>query len=127
MPTDHQRDPDRVVGARFALENGAGASADLAVAEYGEGDGRVGRRERGAEDAGGSPGETEQPVRRHCHQPGGRERAHEAERDDLERRGAEAAPPDVQAAVEQDHDQRNDADPFNLTDRDVCGERREQI
>ena len=42
-------------------------------------------------------------------------------------RRAEAPPADVHAAVEEDDDQRDDADPLDLLDRQRVGERREEV
>jgi len=124
---DHQRDPDRVVGARLALENRARATADLPVAEHRKHDRRIGRGERGPEDAGERPREAKQRVRRQRHQRRGRERAEHAERGDLDRRGTEAPPTDLHPAVEEDGDQGDGADPLDLADRDVIRERREEV
>ncbi len=56
---DHQRDPGRVVRARLALEDRAGAAADLPAGEDGERDRGIGRRERGAEQSARDPAEVE--------------------------------------------------------------------
>ena len=112
---DHQRDPDRVVRARLALEDRPDAAADLAPAEHREHHRRVGRRERGAEDARGRPAEVEQrSARRRAISAGRRERAERRRATTIgtaER--AEPAPADVHPAVEEDHDQRDDADPLD--------------
>ena len=59
---EHQRDPDRVVRSRLALEDRVRAALDLAVAEHREHDGGIGRRDRGADQAGGHPLDPERPV-----------------------------------------------------------------
>ena len=55
----HERDADRVVRARLALEDGAGPAGDLAAAEHGEDDRRIGRRDGRGEQGGGVPGQAE--------------------------------------------------------------------
>ena len=52
-------------------------------------------------------------------QTGGRERSEDAEREDGNRGGAEPAQADPRAAVEEDHDEGDDADPLDGADRDV--------
>ena len=79
---DHQRDPDRVVRARLALEDRPRAAADLAVAEHREHHRRVGRRDGGAEQAGGGPVEPDHVVRDERRARRGRERADDAEQAD---------------------------------------------
>ena len=51
--SEHERDPDRVVRARLAFEDRAGATGDLALSEHGEHHRGVGGRDRRAEEAGG--------------------------------------------------------------------------
>jgi hypothetical protein len=73
-------------------------------------------------------------MRRHGDDSGGRERPEDAEAEDRDGCDAKATPPDQRAAVEENHDQRDDADPLHLLDRealrklgeDVGGDRREQ-
>ena len=66
----------------------------------------------------GRPAEAEQRVRGERDQPGGREGAERRRATAIgTRRAAEAAPADVHPAVEQDHDQRDDADPLDRPDR----------
>ena len=50
---------------------------------------------------------------------GGRERSGGAEQDDRRGRCPEPPQADVHAAVEEDHDQRDDGDPLDRADRDV--------
>ena len=59
---DQERDPDRVVHARLALEDRPRVAADLLVTEDREHDGRVGRGERRAEHSGQGPAEVEQEM-----------------------------------------------------------------
>ena len=116
---DHQRDPDRVVRARLALEDRAGAAADLAVAEHREHDRRdrsARARRRGcrrsssrSRAARARPAAMTAPASRTC-----RATPSDGDRHD---RAAEAPPADVHAAVEEDHDQRDDADPLDRQDR----------
>ena len=124
---DHERDADGIVRAGLALEHRAAAAADLAVAEDTEDDGRVRRSDGGAEQAGGRPREIQEDVAGEGHEPGCRERAEHAERQDRDGCCPEAAPADVQPAVEQDHDQRDDRDPLDLHEGERLAEGREQI
>src|SRR5919108_839389 len=103
--------------APLAFQDRAGPSAYLAVAEDREHHGRVGRGERGAEDARARPAEVEQIVGSDRDQSSGREGPEDAERGDRCRRGPEAAPADVHASVEEDHDERDDPDPLHVADR----------
>jgi hypothetical protein len=57
-------------------------------------------------------------VRGDCDQPGRGERPEHAEREDRHRGNAEAPPADVQTAVEEDDDERHDADALDRDDRD---------
>ena len=82
---DHQRDPDRVVRARLALEDRPRAAADLAVAEDGEHDGRIGGGDRRAEDPRRRPPEVEEVVGRDRDDGGRGEGADDAERGDRPR------------------------------------------
>ena len=91
-------------------EDRAGAAADLAAAEHGEHDRRVGGRERGAEQAARDParGRAGSARRRRSARRSRTCRARRA-RGSARPRTAEAPPADVHAAVEEDHDQRDDA------------------
>ena len=124
---DHQRDPGRVVRARLALQDRAGAPADLAAAEHRERDRGIGGGERCAEQAARDPAEVEEVVRRDRDQTGGREGAEHAEREDRDDRAAEAPPADVHAAVEEDHDQGDHGEPLDGHERDRIPEPREQV
>ena len=114
---DHERDADGVVHPGLALEDRPGAAADLARAEDRERHRRVGRRDRGADEPGEDPVEPEDVVRGDGDEPGGRERADDAESQDRRRRPPEAAEADVQAAVEEDDDERDDGEPLDVQDR----------
>ncbi len=59
---DHQRDPDRVVEPRFALQDRPGAALDLLAGEHREGHGGVGRSQRRADQESDRPVEAEQVV-----------------------------------------------------------------
>ncbi len=120
---DHERDPDRVVRPGLALEDRPRAAANLPTAEHGERHGRIGRSDRGADQPGGDPREPEEVVRGERHEPGGEEGSDDAERENRDRRAAEAPEPDVQAAVEEDHDQRDDADALDGLDRERVAHR----
>ena len=115
---DHERDADRVVRAGLGLEDRAGAPTDLAPPEHGEHDGGVGGRERGAEQS-----------RDNVHEKPSSQCAASVSRpavakvpitpsESTGRRGSEAAQADPRAAVEEDHDERGDADPLDGRDRD---------
>ena len=102
-------------------------AADLAAAEHGEHHGGVGRSERGADDPGGHPFEAEPPVRDAgdgaavANVPG-------TPSDDdrtLPRRGTGAGR--CHAAVEEDHDERDDADPRHVLDRDRVFDSRRDV
>ena len=75
----------------FALQEHAAATADLAAAEHREHHGRVGRRQRGAEQERGTPAEGEQHVRGDRHRRGGDQRARDA--DPGRRHGSGPEPP----------------------------------
>ena len=101
---------------------------DLAAAEHREHDRRIGRRERGAEQAARRPGEAEQ-ARARRPRSGRRSRTCRARR---ARGSARARPrkrrqPMSHAAVEEDHDQRDDADPLDGHDRDRVPERGKEV
>ena len=118
MP-DHQRDPDRVVRARLALEDRPRPPADLAVAEHREHHRRVGRRDRGAEQARDGPAAAEDAVRDERRSPPAVANVPtDAERGDRDGRAAEAPPADREPAVEEDHDQRDRRDALDGLRRD---------
>ena len=121
---DHERDPDRVVRAGLTLQDRARSPADLAAAEHGEGHGRIGRCECGSEQSARDPGEAEQAMCGECDQPGRGEGAEDAQRHDRDERHRRLAPADVHAAVEEDHDHRDDADPFDGDEGHRLAERR---
>ena len=114
---EHQRDPGGIVDAGLALEGRAGAAGDLAPAEHREHHRRIGRRECGADDARQRPAEPERVVREDGQEAGGRKRPEHAQREDRAGRRTESPPADVDAAVEQDHDQRDNRDPLHGQDR----------
>ena len=126
---DHQRDPDRVVRAGLALEDRARAPADLAAAEDGEHHGRVGRRERGAEEAARSSSEKPSSgVRGDRDEAGRRERAEDAERRRSARRPRgtrrqpTCMPPSKRITISATTPIRS-----TVRDRDRVGERREEV
>ena len=90
----HQRDADRVVGAGLALEDGPAAPGDLALAEHGEHDGRVGRRDRRRDQQREEPAEPEREVQQRGDRRGGEERAEHPrhQRSGRRRRGTGATP-----------------------------------
>ena len=124
---EHQRDPDRVVRARLAFEDRAGAALDLAVAEDGEHHRRVGRGDRRAEQPGRHPAEPERPVGedRRRGRPSRRCPSTPSERD-RDRGHAEAPQADRRAAVEEDHDQRDRRHPLDRVGSDRRVERAER-
>ena len=105
-----QRDPDRVVGARLALEQHPGPAGDLPPAEHGEHHGRVGGRHRRPHEQRQVPAHARDVVRGHRGARGGDERSGDPGPDDGGGGGAEPAPADVHAAVEQDDRQRHGDD-----------------
>ena len=72
--TDHQGDPGRIVHSRFALQGRAGAAGDLAAAEHGEHDCRIGGRQSSTDQPGQRPVEPERVMREHGQDAGGRKR-----------------------------------------------------
>jgi hypothetical protein len=104
-----------------------GAAADLLPAEDGEHHGRIGRRERGAEDPCSGPAEVEEVAAGERHQAGGREGAEHPERRDRHHRPAETRPSDPHAAVEEDDDQGQHRDPLDVFDRELPPQAREDL
>ena len=124
---DHERDCDRVVRARLALEDGRHAAADVAPGEHREHHGRVGRRERGADDRRGRPRHRQDDLGGDRAQRSGQEGADDAEQHDRPQRRPQPSPADLDAAVEQDRDQRDHADALDVADRDRLGERGQEV
>ena len=124
---EHQSDPCRIVHARFALERRPRAALDLPSAEHREHHRRVGGGERRPDQAGQHPVEPEREVREHGDDPGGGERAEDPQRENRPGGSPKAPPADVHPAVEENHDQRHDRDPFHGPDRDVGIDRRPQV
>ena len=121
--SNHERDPDRVVHPRLALEDRPGTSADLARAKERERDGGVRRGDRRADEAGLDPAEAQEVARRERHDAGGHERAHHAERQDRPGRTPEAPESHVEPAVEEDHHERDDDDSLDRQDRQCVAHR----
>ncbi len=122
---DHQRDADRVVEARLPLEDRAGAPADLLPGQDRERDGRIGGRERRAEQPGrrsrrgrGRRGRPPRSARR-CRTCRATPSATIGTAD-----AAEAREADLRAALEQDHDQRERRDPLDVLEGE---DRREPV
>ena len=113
---DHQRDPDRVVGAGFALEDRSCSAADLAAAEHGERDRRIRRGDRRADQSGHDPREAEEVMPDERDETRGGERADDAESENRPGGASKARDADVEAAVEEDDDQRDDADALDGLD-----------
>ena len=109
------------------FEDRPGPARDLLAAEYREHHRRIRRRQRRTEQTGGLPAEVEQVMRGERHQPGRHERSDQTERDDRQRGLPEAAPADPHAAVEQDHDQRDDGNPLDVPNRECVGEARPEV
>ena len=124
---DHQRDPDRVVRPGLALQDRPRPAVDLAAAENRERDRWIGRGKRRSEHPARDPGEVEQDVRGERDQRGRGERPQDPEREDRHGRTAEAAPADVEAAFEEDHDQRDDADPLDGDEGDLVADPRHEF
>ncbi len=113
---DHQRDTDRVVGAGFALEDRSRPTADLATAEHGERDRWIRRSDRRADQSGHDPREAEEIVPDERDETRGGERADDAENEDRSGGAPKAADADVESAVEEDDDERDDADALDGLD-----------
>ena len=124
---DHQCDPGRIVDTGLALERRARAAGDLAPAEHREHHCRIGRRQSSTDQPRQRPVEPERVVREHGQQARGRERPQHTQREDRAGRSPEPPPADVHAAVEQDHDQRDDRDPFHRQDRHVLVHLRPEV
>ncbi len=124
---DHQRDPDRVVRPRFALQDRPRPAVDLAAAENRERDRWIGRCQRGSEHPARDPGEVEEHVRGGRDQRGRGERPEDTEREDRHGGAAELAPADVEAALEEDHDQGDDADPLDGDEGDLVVDPRHEV
>ena len=114
---EHQRDAGRIVDARLALEDRPRAPADLAAAEHREHHRGIGGRHGRADNSREDPVEAQRVVSDERHDPGGCEGAEQPDREDRGGGRAEPAPADVHAAVEEDHDQRDDRDPLHRLDR----------
>jgi hypothetical protein len=123
---DHERDSHGVVGPRLAFENRPGPSSNLPIPEHRKHHRRIRRGESRTKDARARPAEAEQVVRHNRNHTGGGERPDRSEECDGHCGSAEPPPPDVHAAVEQDHDQRDDTDPFDIADRENVAERLEE-
>ena len=121
---EHECDPGGVVHARLALERRARPSGDLAPPEHREHHGRVGRRERRADETGERPAHPEQHVRDDRDRGGGQKRAGEPKREHRRKRAPQPPHTNVDPTVEQDHDERDDRDPLHGADRDVLVEAR---
>jgi len=117
-----ESDPDGVVPTRLSLEDRLRAARDLAVTEHREHHRCVGRRDGRAQEPGERPAQVEERVSAESDQPRGGERAEDAQKRDRDSRSAEVTPPNLHAAVEEDDDQRDDADALDGSDRDVVGE-----
>ena len=120
---DHERDAHGIVHPGFALEDRAGATPDLARAEDRERHRRVGGRDCGADEPGEDPVEPEDVVGCDRDEPGGRERAEHTDGQDRPERLPEAAVADVEPAVEEDDDQRDDRDALDVQDRQLVLQR----
>ena len=70
---------------------------------------------------------SKQDVRGGRDQRGRGERPEDAEREDRRRRAAEATPADVEPALEEDHDQRDDADPLDGDEGDLVVDPRHEV
>lgn len=114
---EQQRDTDRIVRPRLALDDHTGPASDLPVAQYGEHDGRVGRRQRGAQQQGQRPRDAEQHVGQQRDGSGGEQGADDADDQHGRESHAQLAGADAHTAVEEDEDQRHRDDLFHRPDR----------
>src|SRR3954451_3052804 len=106
----HEGDADRVVRAGLAFQDGSGGFGHLALAEYGEDYGRVGRRDGRPDEQSDIPVEPEQQVRRDRRGGDGEERAEYTGEHDRCQRTPKPAQADVHPALEQDDRQRDGHD-----------------
>jgi len=120
--SDHERDPHRVVRAGLALEDRPGSSAYLPATEDGECDRRISGSDRGADQPGSDPRNPQDVVGGERDQPPCGERAKDAKRQNGLGRSAKARKADVQPAVEEDDDQRDDSDSLDHLDRECVPE-----
>ena len=109
----HQRDADRVVGTRLALQHRPAAAPDLAPAEDGEHHRRVGRGQGRADQQRQVAADAEHQVRHQGQRGGGEERAEHPDQGDGGGGCAEPAPADRGAAVQQDDQQGDGHDPLD--------------
>ena len=103
----HQGDPDRVVRAGLAFEDGAAGAGDLAPPKHGEHHRRIGRGHCRGHEQRDVPGQTERQVHEHRAGSHGYERANNADHGDGCGRRLEPGPADVHAPVEQDAKEGN--------------------
>jgi hypothetical protein len=120
-----QRDPDWVIHAGLAFQDGPAASGHLPAPQHREHHGRVGRGQ-GAAEQRCPPVQVEQGVREDGQSGGGDEGANDSDPGDRTGGGAESPPADVHPAVEQDHHQRHRDDPLDGGDRQLP-QRRDHI
>ncbi|MCY1363888.1 hypothetical protein D9M69_506690 [compost metagenome] len=107
-----QENRHRVVDARLDLQHARDPvlEADAAAVQHRENRRRIGRADDGAEQQPEPPVDTEQPRCEHAHQTGRHQHAHGRQRQRRLERNAEGGKARAQAAVEQDHRQRQVAD-----------------
>ena len=125
--SDHQRDADRVVHARLALEDRSRTAPDLPRSEDRERHRGIRRRDRGADEASEDPVEAEDIVADHRDEPCGGEGSKHAEGEDRARRRTKPAQPDVETSVEQDDHECHHGESLDLADGDDVLERRERL
>ena len=107
---ERERDRDRVVEARLALERPGEATPHVRVAERREDCRRVGRRDDAAEQDRLGPVEVEEGVRRRAGEERGDDDPDGAQKRCRNGDVAEAAPRGREAALVEDRDEADDAD-----------------
>ena len=120
---DHERDSDRVVHARLALEDRPRASTYLPTGEDRERDRGIRRRYRSADEPRLDPAEPEHIASSEGDEPSGEEGPENTEREYGPKRPSKARGPDLEPAVEEDHDEGNRCEVLYL----LHGERRLDI
>ena len=107
---DRERDRHRVVPARLGLERASETAADLREAEGREHGRGVGGRDDGAEQERLEPGEVEQRLSRDAGEQRGHDDSDGAQQRRRHRHFAQSPPRCLQAALEEDQDEPDDAD-----------------
>ena len=113
----HERDADRIVRTRLALQQRARSARHFPAPKHGEHHRRVSRRERGTDEQRGAPTKPEQPLRGQRKGGSRHKCADDAEPNHSSRGRTETTPADMHPALEQDEDQCDGHNPLINLDR----------